>query len=146
VAPGGGGDLLGLHGLRSLCQTFHLETLGRLEELRELVLGHVDLPGVHELQDGRQVLEGNVLQDDDGMLGWVLLQQSLEVGATGGQNHLVCLAALSIAGNSHVSEGLFIPEMFEGGDHVGLEVVPSEAELLLIINHGEARIYQLVLL
>ena len=25
VAPGGGGDLLGLHGLRSFCQTFHLK-------------------------------------------------------------------------------------------------------------------------
>ena len=27
-----------------------------------------------------------------------------------------------------------IPEMFEAGDHVGLEVIPSEAELLLVIH------------
>ena len=36
---------------------FHLEPLGSLEELGELVLGHVHLAGVHELQDGRQVLQ-----------------------------------------------------------------------------------------
>jgi hypothetical protein len=27
-----------------------------------------------------------------------------------------------------------LPEMLEAGDHVGLEVVPSEAELLLVIH------------
>jgi len=84
------------------------------------------------------MLEGNILQDDDGMFRWVLLQKSLEVGAASGQNHLVRLAALPVTCDGHVSERLFIPEMFEGGDHVGLEVVPSETELLLIINHGEA--------
>jgi len=114
--------------------------------LRELVLGDVDLSSVHELQDGGEVLEGHVLQNDDGVLGGVLLQKSLEVGAACRQDHLVGLAALAIAGDGHVSEGLFIPEMLEGSDHVGLEIVPSQTELLLIINHGGAWIYLAVLL
>ena len=44
------------------------------------------------------------------------------------------LGALTVTGNCNVSEGLFVPEMLEGGDHVGLEVVPSQAELLLVIH------------
>ena len=60
-------------------------------------LGDIDLSGVHELQDGREMLEGDVFQNDDGMFGRVLLQQSLEVGATGREDHLVSLAALTVA-------------------------------------------------
>ena len=44
--------------------------------------------------------------------------------------------------NSHIAEALFIPEVFEGGDHVGLEVVPAEAELL-VVGHGEM-LFQIV--
>ena len=80
------------------------------------------------------MLEGDVFQNDDGMFGGVLLQQGLEVGAAGGEDHLVSLAALTIAGNRNVTEGLLIPQVFEGGHHVGLEVVPSQAELLLIVH------------
>ena len=43
------------------------------------------------------MLEGDVFQNDDGMFGRVLLQQSLEVGATGREDHLVSLAALTVA-------------------------------------------------
>ena len=43
------------------------------------------------------MLERDVLQDDDGMLGGVLLQQGLEVGTAGRENHLVSLAALAVA-------------------------------------------------
>ena len=97
-------------------------------------LGDIDLSGIHELQDGREMLEGDVFQNDDGMFGRVLLQQGLEVGTAGGEDHLVSLAALAIAGNRHVTEGLLIPQVLEGGHHVGLEVVPSQTELLLVIH------------
>ena len=80
------------------------------------------------------MLEWNVLEDDDGVLGRVLLQQSLEVGTAGRENHLVSLAALPVAGNGHVAEGLLVPEVLEGSHHVGLEVVPSQTKLLLIIH------------
>ena len=43
-------------GLRSLSESLDLQSFGRLEELGQLVLGHVHLAGVHELQDGGQVL------------------------------------------------------------------------------------------
>ena len=36
-----------------------------------------------------------------------------------------------------IGEWFFIPEMFEGGDYVGLEVIPTKAELLLILGHLE---------
>ena len=121
-------------GLRGLGQTLDLQPLRRLEELRQLVLRHVHLAGVHELQDGGQVGEGDVLQDDDRVLGRVLLQQGLEVGTAGGENHLVSLAALAVAGDGHVAEGLLISEVLEGGHHVGLEVVPSQTELLLVVH------------
>ena len=45
--------------LRGLGQALHFEPLGRLEKGRELVLGHVHFSGVHELQDGSQVLKNN---------------------------------------------------------------------------------------
>ena len=72
------------------------------------------------------------LQDDNGMLGGVLIQQVLEVGGAGGENHLVCLGALAVAGQGHVAEGLLVPQVLEAGDHVGLEIVPTETELLLL--------------
>ena len=80
------------------------------------------------------MLEGDVFQDDDGVLGGVLLQQGLEVGRAGGQDHLVRLAALPVAGQGHVAEGLLVPQMLEGGDHVGLEIIPPQTELLLVIH------------
>ena len=91
----------------------------------------------HDSQDDHPtLLEGDVLEDDDWVLGGVLLQQSLEVGAAGGQDHLVGLAALAVRGDRDVREGLLVPEVLEAGDHVGLEVVPSQAELLLVVHPG----------
>ena len=42
------------------------------------------------------------------------------------------LAGLSVAGEGDVGKGLFVAEVLERRDHVGLEVVPSQAELLLV--------------
>ncbi len=81
------------------------------------------------------MLEGNILEDDDGVLGGVLLEESLEVGRAGGQHHLVGLARLAVAGQGHVGEGLLVAQVLERRDHVGLEVVPAEAELLLVVGH-----------
>ena len=75
-----------------------------MEPCFETNLSNIDLSSIHELQDGSQMLEWNVLEDDDGVLGGVLLQQSLEIGRTSGENHLVSLAALTIASQSHVTE------------------------------------------
>ena len=68
------------------------------------------------------------------MLGRILLQQVLEVWATGTENHLVSLGVLALSGDGHVAEGLLVPQVLEAGDHVGLEIIPAEAELLLVIH------------
>ena len=49
------------------------------------------------------------------------------------------LAGLSVAGQGHVREGLLVPEVLERGDHVGLEVIPPQAELLLVAAAGSHR-------
>ena len=133
----------------------------QLPSLREnFYLCDIDLPSVHELQDCCEVGEGHVLQDDDRVLGRVLLQQVLEVGRAGAEDHLVGLSVLALktqksfnggltkernnqvdiskylGGDRDVTEALLVPEVFEGGDHVGLEVVPSEAELLVVRHPG----------
>ena len=70
--------LLLLDGLGSLRQTLDLEPLRGLEEGGQLLLGNVDLARVHELKNGGEVLDGDVLEDDDRVLGGVLLEQGLE--------------------------------------------------------------------
>ncbi len=124
--------LLLLDRLRRLRESLDLQPLGGLEECRQLVLRHVYLTSVHELEDGGQVLEGHVLQDYDRVLGGVLLKQRLEIGRASGQDHLVGLARLPVAGQGYVSEGLLVPQVLEGRHHVCLEVVPAETKLLLI--------------
>ena len=74
------------------------------------------------------------LEDNDRVLSRVLLQQRLEVGRAGGQDHLVRLAALPVAGDRHVGERLLVPQVLEAGDHVGLEVIPPKTKLLLIVH------------
>ena len=110
----------------------NLEPLCSLEELGELVLGNVHLPSVHELENSREVVEWDIFQDDDWVFGWVLLQQVLEVGAAGAEDHLVGLGVLPLRGDGDVTEGLVSAEILERGHHVSLEVVPPEAKLLII--------------
>jgi len=127
-------SLLIFHVLRSLGESLDLEALGGPQESGQLVLSNIDLSSVHELEDGSEMVEGHVFEDDDRVLGRVFLQQSLEVRRAGRQDHLVRLATLTVARNGHVSERLLIPEMLEGSNHVGLEVIPAQAKLLLVIH------------
>ena len=129
---------------------------GHYERNIEAYLSNIDFPGVHELQDGGEMSEGNIFQDDDGVLGRVLLQQILEIRAArrktlrqisyfttkipaGTQDHLVGLGVLALSGNGDVTERLLVPQVFEGGHHVGLEIIPAETELLvtLVSRHLE---------
>ena len=50
------------------------------------------------------------------------------------------LGALTVAGDGHVRKGLLVPQVLEAGHHVGLEVVPSEAELLLVVHRWAGQI------
>jgi len=98
-------------------------------------LGNVDFTSIHKLEDGCEVVEWDVLEDNDGVLGWVLFQQGLEVGGARREDHLVGLAGLPVTGQGHVCERLLVPEVLERRDHVGLEIVPAEAKLLLVTGH-----------
>ena len=53
----------------------------------------------------------------------------------------LCLSMLTLSCNGYITEGLLVTEMLEGGYHVGLEIVPSEAELLVIPRHGESKLW-----
>ena len=39
---------------------------------------------------------------------------------------------LALGGDGNVTETLLVPQVLEGGHHVGLEVVPAEGELLVV--------------
>ena len=84
----------------------------------------------------------------------ILFQQVLEVRGAGAQNHLVGLGVLALriilnalqhatgnrdylGGNGDVAEALLISQVLERGDHIGLEVVPTEAELLVVSHFGQ---------
>ena len=94
------------------------------------------------------------LQNDDRMFCRILFQQVFEVRGAGAQNHLVGLGVLALmislhalqhatgnkgylGGNGDVAEALLISQVLERGDHVGLEVVPAEAELLVVGHFGQ---------
>ena len=49
----------------------------------------------------------------------------LKVWWTSWQDHLVGFAGLTVTSQCHIGKRLFVPQVLEGGDHVGLEVVPS---------------------
>ena len=55
------------------------------------------------------------------------------------------LGVLTLGGDGHVAEGLLVSEVFEGGHHVGLEIIPTETELLvaLISRHLEIIVTQM---
>ena len=82
----------------------------------------------------------------------ILIQQVFEVRGAGAQNHLVGLGVLALmislhalqhatgnkgylGGNGDVTEALLISQVLERGDHVSLEVVPAEAELLVVRHY-----------
>lgn len=64
---------------RHLSQSFDFQHLGRFEDVRQLVLGHVHLAVVHELDHHLQILEFHIFEDDYGMLARIYCEQRLEL-------------------------------------------------------------------
>ena len=136
--------LPGVHELKDGCEVGEWHVLARSDQhsKKRQTSGWV----------GTQVI--NYLQNDDRMLGRILFQQVFEVRGAGAQNHLVGLGVLALmislhalqhatgnkgylGGNGDVAEALLISQVLERGDHVGLEVVPAEAELLVVSHYGQ---------
>ena len=86
--------------------------LGKKNRL-PIKIGITDTSGspVHELQNGCQVGERDVLQDDDGVLGRVLLKEVLEVGRACTEDHLVCLGVLTLKKHENfgIEQAISIP-------------------------------------
>ena len=104
-------------------------------------MGHVDLALVHELNDGVEVDDGSVFEDDDlpadsasGSAGrhvFAALEKPLEVRAAGREHDSVSPDGDSVfGGQNHVGEPLGAQQPRKDTQHVALVVVPSQAILL----------------
>lgn len=65
------------------------------------------------------------------MLAGIGLEQPPEVGAAGGQHHLVGLERATVARQGHIHEVLFVAQVSEGRQDARVEVVPAQRVLLL---------------
>ena len=68
-------------------------------------------------------------------------QYLIKIIPAGTQNHLVSLGVLALSGDGDVTERLLVPQMFERSNHIGLEIIPAETELLLIIHVSYSELF-----
>ena len=95
-------------------EALHLEVPGHGEEGVELLLCHVHLAVVHEVEDGDQVGVLDALQVEEGVLVPVAPQHRAEEGGAGREDDLVCLQLLIIAGQGDVEEIFVFTELPKG--------------------------------
>ena len=69
------------------------------------------------------------LQVEEGVAVWVFAEHSTEEWGAGGENHLVRLHLLLLAGQRHVEEILVLPQLAECTADVAFKVIPPKAEL-----------------
>ena len=69
------------------------------------------------------------------MLGRIFLQESFECDRAGGEDDLVGLNLLSVTGDGHVHEVIFVPQVLESALDALLEIIPPKAELLIGRTH-----------
>jgi len=122
-----------------LSQPLDLQPLSSFEKCRQIILGNVHLSSVHKLENWLKVGEWNVLQDDDWVLWWVVLQKRFEVRTASWQNHFVRLTGLAITSKCYIRETPLCPEVFEACHNIWLEIIPSETKLLLV-RHSSSSI------
>ena len=125
--PGGGGTWRAVPGGEPL----HLQLLRHREEGAQLVLGHVHLPVVHEVQHGQDLTELDSLQVDERVGVPVVAQQVPEEAAAGRQHHPVRLHLPPVPGGErHVEQLLVTAQLLEGVCQVVLKMLPLQTELL----------------
>lgn len=135
--------------------TFNLKAFGRLQQPTELCVLDPHLTLVHELDDGAQITEAHVFEDDDRMPGRVVDEQRPEVRRAGGQHNLqipessrcsipetfklssrlgylvgAYATSLVCARQRHVHEAFVAQKLRAHAQKVGLVVVPAQAVVL----------------
>ena len=119
-----------------LCQPFHLQLLGDGKKRVKLFLGDVDFAMVHEIQHGHQLLVLDAFQVEQRMLVPVPPKNCLEEGGAGGEDDLVRLQLVVLAGEGHVEEILVLSKLLESWTYVRLEVIPPQTKLVCWGRHG----------
>lgn len=134
-----------------MSEALDLKILGHCQEGVQLLLCHVDLAVVHEVQHRLKLRESNALQVEEWVGVGVLAENTSEEWGAGGQDQLVCLDVLVTGahGQGHVEKVLLFPQFSERYRDVGLKIIPPEAEffrcrhlgggegLLLVLNAPE---------
>lgn len=64
----------------------------------------------------------------------VVQEERLEVGRTGGEDHLVALDTRSAHGQCHIRKGLRLQELLKDSQQIGAMIVPTQTVLLAVIR------------
>jgi hypothetical protein len=113
-----------------LCQTLHPEVLGHREEGVELLLGHVDLAHVHEVQHGEELLVLDTLQVQERVLVGITPEDIPEEWGACTEDNFVRLNLTVVTSKGHVKEVFFFSELSKSQADICLKVIPTEAKLL----------------
>ena len=84
---------------------------------------------VHEVQHRLQVAELDALEVEKGVCMGVLAEDSSEEWRACGEDHLVRLDLLVVAGECHVKEVFVLSEFSEGHTDVAFKVIPPQTKL-----------------
>ncbi len=79
-----------------------LKVSTNLHDVRKFFTRYVDCAVVHELDDGLQVVEVDILQNDDRVLTRIDAEQGLEIIRTCWQKHFVRLKVFTLGCQGHI--------------------------------------------
>ena len=111
-------------------ETLDLQAFRHFEQGGEVFLVHRHFSAVHKLQQGLHLVVSDILQEDNWMLVWSVVEHALEVGGACREDHLVGLQVEPVAGDGDIDEGLMVEEIFKDGEKIVLVVVPAQTVLL----------------
>jgi len=124
VCAGGGGTRV------VLSETLHSQIFCHSQKGVQLLLSHIHLSLVHEVENREQLLVLDALEVEEGMLVGIPAKDVPEERTASREDDLVSLHLGIITGESDIKEVLLLAEFSESDADVGLEVVPPQAKLL----------------
>ena len=126
---GSGLVLLGATGV-TLSQAFHLEVFSHGQEGVELLLSHIDLAVVHEVENCGEVVECHTLEVEERVGVGIVPEDCSEEWRAGREDDLVGLDLAITDRQGAVEEVFLLPDFAESDADVALKVIPPKAELL----------------